>query len=791
MVVSGVSLVGVLAALVTPGLLYGGAAAMAVPILIHLLNRRRYRRVRWAAMDFLMEAHRRNRRRMRVEELLLLALRCLAMFLVGVMIARWFVSPGALMATLGTGGQTERIIVLDDSFSMGLQVHGQAGEAAPVGQPTVFGRGRSAVEQLVRTLREESPNDPLTFLLTSRPDRPIRVEASLSGMDAVGWSDDLAALAVSSRGGNMTAALAGVRALLDARSTATGATVYVVSDFQRHEWPTGEAGSVAGPAAALAGWAGQDRSLQLVLIDAGVDARRNLCVTAIEPQQAQAVVGVESRFTVRAANYGRESSEPGWLQVYVGDAAQPPVAVPPIPPRESIELAVEVTFPTEGAEVLAVELPADPLPADDTRRQAVPVTRTLRILVVNGERSADPYTDEVYLLAVALRPEGPQFSGNEVVIIDDNELGPANLADFHVVMLANVYGITDEAAEHLHRYVADGGGLAIFVGDQIDAELYDRLLFREGAGLLPGRLGELVIVPAEQAGVGIVRLEAGHPLMHRLAGDGVSLFQNAAFWQYLQCEPRVVEPDASNVNAAPTDDQADRKDDADRSAQVLAELADADRSPLIVARPFGQGQVVLFTSTADKEWNNLPDQPVFVVWAQELVQFLARRASAVREALVGEPIRVPLAPGRFQPTAVLKPPTFPAEPAVEVALQPDPETGRPWIEWRQTDHPGAYRFDLTDAGGGTVPEAVAVNLDPRESDLARADRVSLLAAAGAVPTTYLTAADLEVLRDEQARRELWPMIWIALLAVLLLEQGLAWYFGAGRDLSALWRGAAA
>ncbi len=157
MAVSGISSVGVLAAMVTPGLLYGGAAAMAVPILIHLLNRRRYRRVRWAAMEFLLDAHRQNRRRMRVEELILLALRCLAMFLVGVMIARWFVRPASLMATLGTGGQTERIIILDDSFSMALQVQGQEGETAPAGQATVFGRGRAAFKRLVRTLREESP----------------------------------------------------------------------------------------------------------------------------------------------------------------------------------------------------------------------------------------------------------------------------------------------------------------------------------------------------------------------------------------------------------------------------------------------------------------------------------------------------------------------------------------------------------------------------------------------------------------------------------------------------------
>ncbi|RME39341.1 MAG: hypothetical protein D6788_05670, partial [Planctomycetota bacterium] len=77
-----------LAAFVSPALFWGGAAAVAAPILIHLLARRRFRRIRWAAMEFLLDAERRNRRRLRMEEWILLALRCLAVVLLAAMIAR-------------------------------------------------------------------------------------------------------------------------------------------------------------------------------------------------------------------------------------------------------------------------------------------------------------------------------------------------------------------------------------------------------------------------------------------------------------------------------------------------------------------------------------------------------------------------------------------------------------------------------------------------------------------------------------------------------------------------------
>src|SRR5437870_4457082 len=97
--------------------LAAGAAAVASPILIHLLSRRRFRRVRWAAIEFLLQAHNKNRRRVKMEQIILLALRCLAILLLALMVARPFIRPGIAATLLGSAPRTERIIVLDDSYS--------------------------------------------------------------------------------------------------------------------------------------------------------------------------------------------------------------------------------------------------------------------------------------------------------------------------------------------------------------------------------------------------------------------------------------------------------------------------------------------------------------------------------------------------------------------------------------------------------------------------------------------------------------------------------------------------
>src|SRR5690242_799023 len=73
---------------VTPAFFAAGILLAAIPIIIHILNRRRYKTVQWAAMEFLLRAMRKNRRRLKFEQWLLLATRCLVLFIVATALAR-------------------------------------------------------------------------------------------------------------------------------------------------------------------------------------------------------------------------------------------------------------------------------------------------------------------------------------------------------------------------------------------------------------------------------------------------------------------------------------------------------------------------------------------------------------------------------------------------------------------------------------------------------------------------------------------------------------------------------
>src|SRR4029077_12318497 len=94
-----------------PWYMAAGGALVASPILIHLINRMRFKRVRWAAMEFLLKSQKKNRRKLIIEQLILLLLRILLVLLTGLLLARLL---GANPLTGLGGKRSVHLILLDD-----------------------------------------------------------------------------------------------------------------------------------------------------------------------------------------------------------------------------------------------------------------------------------------------------------------------------------------------------------------------------------------------------------------------------------------------------------------------------------------------------------------------------------------------------------------------------------------------------------------------------------------------------------------------------------------------------
>src|SRR5271156_3650464 len=141
-------------------LLIWGTVLGAIPLIIHLLNRRRFRRVEWAPMHYLKLTIQRNRRRIQLEQLLLLLLRISLPVLLFFYLARPVLNPTGLERWLGTGGRSSQVVLIDDSMSMGYS----AGEAP------AFQRALQAAAGLLAGVR---PQDHCTVVTTSAPRAPL------------------------------------------------------------------------------------------------------------------------------------------------------------------------------------------------------------------------------------------------------------------------------------------------------------------------------------------------------------------------------------------------------------------------------------------------------------------------------------------------------------------------------------------------------------------------------------------------------------------------------------------
>ncbi|RME38398.1 MAG: VWA domain-containing protein, partial [Planctomycetota bacterium] len=249
-----------------PALAWSAAGAAAIPVLIHMWNRRRYVRVPWAAMMFLERAVRRSARRMRLEQWMLLLLRVLIVGLLGLALARPMMSTAGLAGAAGS--PAHRIIVLDDSLSM----------AARMGTRTRFDRARRIVNDLLDAF---PPRDLVSLVTLSAPASAVIEEGTadrrfvrrrLSGLAASQRTTDTA-------GGLRLAARIGERSPMPRDNR----FVYLVSDLPRRVWMPAADGAATAAVTALKRLAGQwdDPASHLVVVPVGDGDARNLAVTAL------------------------------------------------------------------------------------------------------------------------------------------------------------------------------------------------------------------------------------------------------------------------------------------------------------------------------------------------------------------------------------------------------------------------------------------------------------------------------------------------------------------------------
>ena len=748
--------------IVNPWLL-AGALGVVSPILIHLLSKRRYKVLEWAAMDFLLQAERRNRRRIRLEHLLLLLLRCLIVMLIALLVARLFLQNDQVPSILGSASGTEHIVLIDDSPSMSQRVDNQ----------TIFDQSTGSLANFFKNAAEQHPGDTVTLLCTSQPDRPLVAGALLDRrLDEIVRAVDQ--LEPADHAAHLDQALLALEQRID-RDDETGAgglnrVVYIVTDLRRRDWASLEGQGADRSLVELLARLGE-KSQGVVIVDVSQEQAENLTVASITAPDRTIVAGVRSRFEVTVINHGPSEVRDVKITFTAGNAPPQTGYIDLIAPGGAGAAPFSFTFADAGSVSVRAEVEPDVLAADNARDHVVNISEGVNVLIVDGDPSSEYGRSETFYLARAIDPPGDRDSGNLVEVVADNQFAGLALDNYQAVFLCNVYQVSPDQRATLRRWVESGGGLGIFLGDQVDPQLYNRQLGREGDNLLPVNLLRIDGDATERNWVTPNSVTETHPVLRIFAGVNNPFIERVKVFQWWRSEP--IETDAE--------------------VTVISSLTDSDASPLMLERTVGLGRVLMLTTSVDGAWTSWPADESYPVTMLEAVRYLSRTTGSPQNLAVGQPLHWPLDVTRYRPEVMVHAPqTDEPTRVLAVAHQPDDltEDGAPdasegasgelFIDYEQTHRAGVYRVDLTRFDGTTEPLLLATHIDALEGNLAVADRPALQKSLENTNVTFLRGESLLIDTDGGSRAEMWRWLLVMLLITLAAEQTLAWMFGRRR-----------
>ncbi len=488
-----------------PWTMMAGGALISSPILIHLINRLRYRRVRWAAMEFLLKSQKRNRRRLIIEQLLLLLLRILLVLLIAFLLARFV---GWVFALSNQGQNTTHVVVLDDTLSMTDHWRDEDGDRQ------CFDKARQQIVQLAKGINQAPGNQRVVVLrLSDPPYRPFFQTDRLNKEAVDRLEQELNGIKCTLRHVKPVRTMEAARELLSKYAT-DQRLLHVFSDFRQQDWSGPEAQGVGKVLDELA-----SNKIKIDLVDCAhpsrsptqkaVDAHSNLAVVDLRPETRVAAEGTAVIFTVTVANYGSTNRDNVQVTVKV-DGKVHEESMTPIPtlrPGLTTETFVVAAFQRPSsvkagqpyfAQVSASLEKADETEgvlADNSRYTMIEIRKEVPVLVIDSDLRDPPRaggdTDQVQKVFSSAR-------GYRVVRRGVEELKNANLNQYPTIFLLNVPTLKPEEKKNLEEFVRQGGGLVVCMGDRVNPKYYNDQLYADGKGLFPVPLADAATKPLSE-----------------------------------------------------------------------------------------------------------------------------------------------------------------------------------------------------------------------------------------------------------------------------------------------------
>ncbi|MDZ7771365.1 MAG: BatA domain-containing protein [Balneolaceae bacterium] len=530
-----------------------GLLAVAVPVVIHLINIHRPRTVAFSTLAFFRELQKSTLRRIRIKRYLLMALRAAAVLLLALALARPFLPP-TLSSTSGSGEARIRVLLVDNSPSMS-----RVGPSGPL-----IDRAREVAGMI---LDRAGAGDQFMVATTNGEGRAGTLVNASRARELVNEIEPVP------RGNYLPQVLEGIAASLE-ESTATGVVLYLISD--------GQASQFAGSGEVELGDHASDHMvIQPVLLDEA--DQQNVSIASVELGGQMVNQGSPVELLVDVRNEGDQPVTNQYLSLESGGEIRGEYEFG-LQPGEDRTFSFDYIPGQTGDNTGRVMLEGDELAYDNVRHFVVRVPESRSVTVLRregeGESSFQSY----------LRPalEAAQLTDMqlEVQLNTFAEAEPADWETSGVLVLDGPQHVPEYWFDALQRYVQEGGGLLFFPSEQGDVTNYNAFFELFNGGSYDDVSGTYASFESVAQMAGLVQ---GHPVLDDLfeteEGEDIRLDMPQIYYHYQYDEP-------SNTGS-----------------YVLLETEDGD--PLFTEQRFGEGTVLISAIGSDPGWSNFPVSPLY------------------------------------------------------------------------------------------------------------------------------------------------------------------------------------
>jgi len=652
-----------------------GLPVVSIPILIHLLSRRRPITSQFSSVKFIQLASTTVIRRFKLKQLILLILRSLILLLLTLLFARPVVRRMPLFAQV-EGVSRSSVILIDNSYSMGYMEEGESR----------FALAKKAARRILKMTKR---GDRAALFLISDEVKPL--VSYLTDDRQILW-ERLEKGSLSFRPTNLFPGISQAYKILQ-ESGSPNREIILITDLGINGWQGIDGKSIKE----------FDPEVKFIIIDLNRELLSNVAVAKVDCHRL--TMGETCQISAKIRNYSKEKISRLFVSVYLEPQSKfqidretgKKVGQGFVDLKGGREASKDFfyNFPGEGTYLGKVEIQEDSLPSDDRFYFKTEASEKIKVLLIDGHPGISSFSSETFYLTLSLSPTTSEVSPIQsplvVKVVTLDGFPQEKLDDFSVIFLANVGKVTSSLRERLTNFVREGGGVVFSLGDNVNAQEYN-LNFDN---LLPAKLVEVKgKSKGEKEFKTIDFQDFTHPILQVFAQGKEGDLTRTRFYQYFATQ---VKPWAKVV------------------------LALADGLPLLVEGelPYpGAGKALLFTSTLDRDWNNLPSKPVFLPLIQQMVRYLT--LSTLREEhwgtfLVGEEISYGLGSGELPPSVEIIGPQ-----GKKFSVIPVQKRDFSGIEFGPVEMPGIYQLSYI-ADGKWNNKYLPVNLDieSNESNLAK------------------------------------------------------------------------